>query len=302
MTDRWPDDDEQLKDEPAPELEEWLVESRRQWREAETKWRKARAEYSSAVLLARAAFLAAIPERAPQVLHELQGVHRIDPGFFKRHPLHDYRTGRRYMKRFAAELDSRFEDWLEKHRLGATRDDWMPRVAFQTLSAWAESGPTDYFKYWHDALDPETSLDAQEERRFGQRDDYLWLEFSAQWRPDLETKRDFLARARVEFEQRLDYHVRTTEGFENQKAVSKGTSRAPEYGKTKDDLERKIYSPHRRKLKQQAGWVVERHFLPKTFDDIAMDAATSERVDPDNVRKRVRDFVVLIGLNEPDKK
>jgi hypothetical protein len=301
MKDRWPNDDEHLKGDPAPELEEWLVESRRQWREAETKWRKARADYSSAVLLARAAFLAAIPERAPQVIQELQDVHAIDPDFFKRHVAHDYRAGRRHMKRFAAELDRRFEDWLKRHGLTTTRDDWMPRVAFQTLSAWAASGPSDYFNYWHDALDPETSLDAQEERRSGQRDDFLWLEFSAQWRPDLETKRDFLSRARVEFEQRLDYHVRTTEGFENQKAVSKGAWRASEFRTTKDDLERKIYSPHKRKLKQQAGWVVERHFLSKTFDQIAMDAATSERVDPDNVRKRARDFFVLIGLIEPDK-
>lgn len=283
------------------ELEDRLIESRRRWREIEEKWRKERAAYSSVVLRARAAFLTAVPERASDVIGELQDVLQVDVEFFRRWAGLDYLVGRKYMKRYSAVLDSAFEKWLEKHDLMGSRDDWVPRVAFQTLSAWSEKGMSGRFEYWHDALDPETSLDAELARREGRRDDFLSMDFSAQWRPDIESKRDFLNRARIEFEQILSYHAQIVESFEGVKALDPQVPGDREVH-TKKRVSGPTYKPRRSKLKQQAEWAAERHFLSKTFNQMAMDAAASEQIDPDNVRKRVRDFVVLIGLIEPDKK
>jgi hypothetical protein len=283
------EDHTKLVDAPAPELAEWVAEQRRQWQESETSLRKAHEQFAPIVLRARATFLAAIPAIAPDVLDLLGQVLEAGDKVF-RYDLADFRISMQRMRQVSPEAADAFAKWLKDHRLDSSSDEWMARVALQTLVYWHREQRTGHFQYWNEALDPVTSLDAQQDRAEGLRQEPLRLVFTTVWRTDIELASDFRQKALNEFGRTLDTHMRFIDSLTVLSQPDESSARATPA--QRDELR----NPHDHKLKQQAEWLVRRHFLRKTFDKIAFEAATDELIDPDNIRKRVRAYNNLIGL------
>jgi hypothetical protein len=293
-------DYEELVGSPAPEIAELVGKLRQGWQKSEDKGRRTLRKHGPIVLHARSVFLSVIPERAPKVLADLQAVLDLDKDFFRRHDLREYPVARQRMTKLSPETADAFDGWLKTYGLDRTLDDWAPRVAIQTLLHWATLESTERFQYWNDALDPETSLDAQSARAGGTLREPLPMLYTTTWRQNVEVLSDFRHRARADFEKQLEIYVGIMLGLDASDQASEGND--DEMGQAKGQRKRKKpHKPHQDKLRMQAEWLVDRHFLGKSFDKIADEAAYERDLGDDSIRRRVREYADLIGLVDSDK-